>query len=192
MHLHNFFQTIHSALLQTFSWSNWICKVTGRLQFRKCVNVTKCHTGKIHVFWWKKLSKSSDFYYLEPGLYPSITHFVEGMNTFFQERHNHSESCITVKVTGKRQKVEIYFANEGSGLAFSSTDLWHIFSSNAGNKFGVMLRGKEPLKPELAYDIVRIHSLKIYTDWVHYRWRHGGPIAALLSFHFKGQKLKTL
>ena len=34
-------------------------------------------------------------------------------------------------------------------------DLGHIFGSNVGNVFGVMMRGKGPHKPELAYDIVR-------------------------------------
>ena len=84
------------------------------------------------------------------------------MNSLIQERHNHSENCITVKVSRRMQKVEIYIANEGSGLAFSSTDLGHIFGSNVSNEFGVMLRGKGPHKPEFGYDIVRIHSLVIH------------------------------
>ena len=79
-------------------------------------NVTE---GKF-TFFDKKLSKSSEFYYLEPGLYPSITDIVEAMTTLIQERHhNHSGNCITVKVFRKTQIVESYFANEGSGLAFS-------------------------------------------------------------------------
>ena len=90
------------------------------------------------------------------------------MNTLIQERHNHSENCVTVKMSRRTQKVEIYLANEGSGLAFFSTDLGHIFGSNVGNEFGVMLRGKGPHKPEFAYDIVRIHSLIIYTDLIEY------------------------
>ena len=88
-----------------------------------------------------KLSKSSEFYYLEPGLYPSITDIVEAMNTLFQVRHNHSENCITIKVSRRTQKVEIYL-EEGYGLAFFSTDLGHIFGSNVGYEFGVILRGK--------------------------------------------------
>ena len=56
------------------------------------------------MFFDKKLSKSSEFYYLEPGLYPSIKDIVETMNTLIQERHNHSGNCITVKVTQKVQK----------------------------------------------------------------------------------------
>ena len=127
-------------------------------------NVTE---GKF-LFFDKKLSKSSEFYYLEPRLYPSIRDIVEAMNILFHERHNHSENCIKVKVSRRTQKVEIYLANEGSGLAFFSTDLGHIFGSNVVNEFGVMLRGKGPHKPEFAYDIVRIHSLMTYTDLIEY------------------------
>ena len=66
------------------------------------------------------------------------------------------------------EKIEIYLANEGSGLAFFSTDLGHIFGSNVGNEIGVMLRAKGPHKPEFAYDIVRIHCLLIYMDMIEY------------------------
>ena len=121
------------------------------------------------MFFDTKLSKSSEFYYLEPDLYPSITDIVEAINILIQERHNHSENCIKVKVFRKTQKVEICLANEASGLAFFSTDLGHIFGSNVGNEFGVMnLREKGPHKPELAYDIALIHSLMIYTDLIEY------------------------
>ena len=112
--------------------------------------------------------KVSKFSYLEPGLYPSVTDIVEDMNILIQERHNHSGNCIKVKVSRRTQKVEVYLANEGSGLAFFSTDLGNIFGSNVGNEFGVMLRGKGDHKPEFAYVIVRIHSLMIYTDLVEY------------------------
>ena len=88
------------------------------------------------------------------------------METLIQERHNHSESCVTVKVSRRKQKSEIYLANKGSGLAFFSTNLGHIFGSNVGNEFGVMLRKKGPHKPEFAYDIVSIQSLMIYTDLI--------------------------
>ena len=127
-------------------------------------NVTQ---GKI-LFFDKKLSKLSEFYYLEPGLYPSITDILDAMNTLIQERHNHSENCITVKVPRRTQKIEIYLENEGSGLAFFSSDLGRNFGSNVGNEFGVMLRGKGFHKPEFAYDIIRIHSLMIYTELIEY------------------------
>ena len=100
-------------------------------------------------FLTRKFSKSSEFYCLEPGLHPSITDSVEAMDTLIQERHNDSGSCITNKLSRRTQKVEVYLANEGPGLAFFSTDLRHIFGGNVGNEFGVMLRGKGPQKLNL-------------------------------------------
>ena len=120
------------------------------------------------MFFDKKSSKSSEFYYLEAGLYPSITDIVEAMNILIQERHNHIENCIKVKVSRRTQKVKIYLASEGSSLTFFSTDLGHIFESNVGFEFGVMLRGIGPHKPKFAYDLVRIHSLMKYTDLIAY------------------------
>ena len=105
---------------------------------------------------------------MEPGLYPSITDIVEAINTLIQERHNHREICITVKVSPATQKIEIHHAIEGYGLASFSKDLGHIFGSNVGNEFGVMLIGKGLHKPEFAKDIVRIHSLMLYTDLIEF------------------------
>ena len=148
-------------------------------------NVTK---GKF-MFFDRKFSKSSEFNYLEPGLYPSITDVVEAKNLLIQERHNHNENCIKVKVSRRKHKVEIYLANERSGLAFLSTDLGHIFGGNVGNGFGVMLRRKGPQKPEFAYVIVRIHSRMIYKDLIEYNTvgDKKGSIATLLSFYFEAQ-----
>ena len=47
-----------------------------------------------YMFFDTKLSNSSEFFYLEPGLYHSSTDFVEDMNTLIQERHNHTETSI--------------------------------------------------------------------------------------------------
>ena len=150
-------------------------------------NVTE---GKF-LFFDKNFSNSSEFYYLEPVLYPSITDIVEAMNIqVIQERHNHSENCITVKVSRRTQKVEIYLENEGSGLAFFSTDLGHISGSDVGNEFGVILRGKGPHKPEFAYDIVRIYSLMIYTDLIEYNINGDTKPPLLRCFPFIS-KLKT-
>ena len=122
-------------------------------------------------FFEEKLSKSTSTYNLEPGLYTSITSItdiVEAMNTLIQERNNHNETCITVKVSRRSQKVVIILANNTSDLAFCSTDLAHIFGNNVGIQFGVLIKGKEPHEPQFAYDIVRIHSLMIYSDLVEY------------------------
>ena len=83
----------------------------------------------------EQLSKSTSTCNLEPGLYTSITDIVEAMNTLIQERNNHSETCITLKVSRRTQKNVIMLANDSSGLAFFSTDLGHNFGNNVGNQF---------------------------------------------------------
>ena len=130
------------------------------------INVPKCCGGKI--FLWHETSKVVGI--LLPGTWslPFLYDISEAMNILIQERHNHSENCIKVKMSWRTQKVESYLANERSGLVFFGTDPGHIFGSNIGIEFGVMLRGKGPQKPEFAYDIVRIHSLMLYTDLMEY------------------------
>ena len=59
-------------------------------------------------------------------------------------------------------------ASNTSGLAFCSTGLGHIFGNKVGNEFGVLMIGKGPHEPEIAYDIVRMHLLKIYSNPVEY------------------------
>ena len=77
----------------------------------------------------KKLSMLLELYFLKPGFYHSRTDFVEAKNTHIQERHNHCLCCITVKVSRRTQKVEIYLTIAGCGFAFFSTDQGHIFGS---------------------------------------------------------------
>ena len=72
------------------------------------------------MFHDEKLSKTTEAYYLEPGLYSSITEIVEAMNTLKQERNNHRDTCITIKVSRVTQKVKVYLANEESSLASSN------------------------------------------------------------------------
>ena len=119
-------------------------------------------------FFDEKLLKSTSTYNLEPGVYSSITDFVEAMNRLIQERNNHNQTCITVKVSRRTQKVVILPANDTSGLAFCSTDLGHLFGINVGYEFWVLRIEKGPHKPEFAYDIVPIHSLMIYSHLVVY------------------------
>ena len=63
-------------------------------------------------FFDKKLSKSTSTYNIEPALYNSITDIVEAMKTLIQERNNYNETCITVKVSHRTQKVVIMLAND--------------------------------------------------------------------------------
>ena len=74
-------------------------------------------TEGIIMFYDVKLYKIIDSYYLETGLYSSITDFVEALNTIIQERNNHRDTCITIKVSRVTQKVKVYLANEKSSLS---------------------------------------------------------------------------
>ena len=145
-------------------------------------------------FFDVKLSKSTSTYNLEPGLYTS-TDIVEAMNTFIQERKNHNETCRTVKVSRRSQKRVIILANDSSGPAFCSTDLGHIFGNNVGNQFEVLMKRKGPHEPQFAYDLVRIHSLMIYSDLVEYSVVGDTKAPLLQCFPFilkpKGGDIKT-
>ena len=56
--------------------------------------------------------------------------------------------------------------NDTSCLTFCSSNLGNIFGKNMGNECGVLMIGSGPHEPDFAYDIVRIHSLMIYSDLV--------------------------
>ena len=99
------------------------------------------------MFFDKKFSKSSEFYFLESTLERSIRDIVEAKNTLIRERHNHSGSSITVYVSQRIQKTEIYPANEKSALAFLITDLGLNSGSNFDIECGVTLRRKGHQKP---------------------------------------------
>ena len=141
----------------------------GRCTFRSIlpINAPKYKRGNFK-FFDEKLSKSTITHKVEPCLCTSIIDIVETMNKLIQERNNHNQTCITVKVSRRTQKVLIMLPNDTSGLAFCSTDLSHIFGTNVGNEFGVLNIRKGPHEPEFAYDNVRIHLLMIYSYIVEY------------------------
>ena len=78
-------------------------------------------------FLFKKTSKSPDFYFLEPGRNPSITNIVESMKNLIQQRHDHNDSCIPLKVPRRMQKIDNFRANHRSGPALLLTN-WDVFS----------------------------------------------------------------
>ena len=94
------------------------------------------------MFYDEKLCKTTEAYYLEPGLYSSITDIVEAMNTFIQKRNNYRDTCITIKVSGVTQKVKVYLVNEESSLAIFGTDLGHVFGGDVRIDLRILLRGK--------------------------------------------------
>ena len=79
------------------------------------------------MFFDKKVSKSSEVYYLEPGIYPSITDIVEAMNILFQERHNHGENSIKAQMSLKRKKLRFTLRMKDP-LLHSLVQIWDTFS----------------------------------------------------------------
>ena len=51
------------------------------------------------MFFDKKLPKSSESFYLEPGVYPCITDNVAAMNILIKGKHNHNENWVTIQVS---------------------------------------------------------------------------------------------
>ena len=88
------------------------------------------------------------------------------MNTLIQERNKHNKTCRPVKFSRRLQKVANMLSNDASGLAFCCTDLGQIFGNNVGNEFGALMIRRSHHEPEFAYDIVRIHSLTVYSDLI--------------------------
>ena len=90
------------------------------------------------------------------------------MNSLIQNRNNHNKTCIGVRVDRRAQKIAFSPVNGESSLMISSNDLGHIFGGDVRNDPGIKMLGKGLHKALFAYDIVRIHSLSIYTDIVEY------------------------
>ena len=128
-------------------------------------NVTE---GKF-LFHDNEKSKTKDSYYLEPGLYHSITDIVEALSSLIQNRNNHNTTCIGVKVDLRTQIIAFSLINDESSWAKSSIDLGHIFGGDARNDWIILMLGRGPQKFLFAYDIVRIHSLMIYNDILEYK-----------------------
>ena len=119
------------------------------------INVPKCHEGKIYVFW-QEASKVIRIWLSGTRSLP--------IHYGYCWSHEHSHSGKTQSQRKQYHSIEIYLANERSGLAFFSMGLGHIFESVVRREFGV----KGPHKTEFAYNFVRIHSLMIYTDLIEY------------------------
>ena len=115
-------------------------------------NVTE---GKF-TFHDEKLSKITEAYYLEPGLYSSISDIVEALNTLIQERNNHTVTCITINFSRVTQKVKVYPAIEESSLAVFSIDLGHLFGGDVRNDLGIIMCAKDSHEPTILF--ASIHS----------------------------------
>ena len=106
--------------------------------------------------------------HVEPGLYPSIVYIVVAMNDKVRKRigaQKYEYNGIYVSVDKITQKVAIHLPEDQSVFIIQSADLSHIFGCDLEqNQTGVIMKGKRPHYPQYPYDIIRIHSLMIYSD----------------------------
>ena len=110
------------------------------------------------------------------------------MNTLFQEKHNHSENCMTIKVF---QRTQLRFTLQMKDLVLHLlVRTWETFPKYVGSEIGVILREKISHKQKFAHDIVRINSFIIYTYLIEYNIVADTKAPLLRCFLFIS-KLKT-
>ena len=113
--------------------------------------------------------KPSDYYTLDPGLYPSISDIVNEMDKKIQEREKFEKTPIKLYVNKITQRISLSLPNQNSLLVIFSADLCHVFGcEEAVYCMGVSMSGAGSHFPKFPYDIVRIHTLMIYSDVVEY------------------------
>ena len=190
MQLPNYFQTIHWTLYEPFTRATESGRSMGGFNFGNIlpINVPKCCGGKVCFLTRNFQSHNS-----------MITNLVFTLPLRILLRSwtlSFKKDTITAKTASqlncqRRQKVEIYLANEGSDLAFFSTDLRHIFGSNVGNEFGVVLRQRT--SQTIIYLRLCPHTLTHdieYTDVIEYNIVGDTKAPLLRCFPFVS-KLKT-
>ena len=126
-------------------------------------NVTE---GKF-TFFDSKLSNSSEYYYLEPGLYHSITDIVEVTSMLIQERHNHTETSIA-EMSRRTQKKKRFASQMKDRVLHSLVRTWVTFlEAMLAMTLGYCWEGKD-LTSQCLLMTVRIQSLLINTDLIEY------------------------
>ena len=136
--------------------------------------------------------KWSHFIFLEPGLNHSNTVFVEAMNTLFQLRHHHNESCIAVQMCRGMQKIKVCYVYEGSSLEFFGTNLGHNLGSIVGNEFRLVFRENRPNKPDW-FPVISAYTLKNSSKLIEYKFADGTNAPLLRCFLIPSKvKLKNL
>ena len=142
-------------------------------------------------------TKPSDYYTIDAGLYPTLSDIVNEMNKEIQEREKYEKTAIKLKVNRITQRISLSLPNENSLPVIFSTNLCHVIGcEEAVFGMGVFESGAGPHFPKFPYDIVRIHTLVVYSDVVEYKIV-GDTKAALLRcipFNCKtknGDKIST-
>ena len=125
---------------------------------------------------------------IEPGLYPSIVDKVVAVNDKVRKRmgvQKYECNGIYVSVEKITQKNAIHLPEDQSVFIIQSADLNQIFGCDLEqNQTGVIMKGKGPHYPQYSYDIIRIHSLMIYSDIIEYNIKGDTKTPLLRSILF--------
>ena len=100
-------------------------------------------------------TKPSDYYTLDPGLYPSISDIVNEKQRKSQEREKNEKTPIKLHVNKITQRISLSLPNQNSLLVIFSVNLFHVFGCEEA-VYGVFMSGAGPHFPKFPYDIVRI------------------------------------
>ena len=123
----------------------------------------------------------------EPGLYPSIVDLVVAMNNKIRERlgaQAFEYNGIYVSVDEITQKFAVHLPENQLVFIIQSADLSHIFVCDLEqNQTGIIMKGKSPHYPQYSYDIIRIHSLMIYSDIIEYNIVGDTKLPYCVVFH---------
>ena len=169
MHLRNYFQKKHSALLQILPEQlNQEVQSEVAILERSYPSMYQTVTeGKIMFF---ELTNFEVVLILLSGtrFLPFHDDFLNPWTQSFKKVTITTKAVSSFKVSQRTQEAGICHSNEGSVLAFFCTDLGHIFGSKVGNEYVAMLKWKMSYKLSLSNVIVCIHPLKIYTDMIEY------------------------
>lgn len=116
-------------------------------------------------FFYQYDSKT-EILYLQPGMYSYFEEIILSMNQLIRSNFNNAPS-IDYKVDRTTGKVTITLARNTS-LVLASNDLTCIFGFTEQRDQGIILTGDNDHEAPLPIDILRFHSMMIYSDIVEY------------------------
>ena len=133
-------------------------------------------------FRYKQNENDNDMTLLQipAGMYHSLNDILGAMRQSARASSSMKEIDFKWRINSISQRVEISLPNAGAGLDVKSPDLAHIL----GFPMSVLLLGKGPHISQYPIDIVRIHSLMIYTDIIEHGIVGNTKVPLLRSFPF--------
>ena len=126
--------------------------------------------GKVYFHRWMRKSWGKNKIqpmHIEPGLYPSVVDKVVALNDKVRNcrgAQKYEYNGFYVSVDKILQKIDTHLPEVQSVILNLSADLSHSFGCDLEqNQTGVLMKGKGPHYPQHSFDIIRIHSLMIYS-----------------------------